>query len=107
MAYLVRDFVDLQDRVSLDHMIEQLVAARDALPDGAEDAMVRMHGDDVFGRNVAMAARVAAKADGGQILVSSAVRDALDDCDDLAIEASRDTELKGFSGTHTLYAVTA
>lgn len=52
MAYLVRDFVDLQDRVSLDHMIEQLVAARDALPEGAEDAMVRMHGDDVFGRRL-------------------------------------------------------
>jgi len=66
-----------------------------------------LRGDDVFGRNVAMAARVAAQADGGQILVSSAVRDALDDCDDLVIDASHETELKGFSGTHTLYEVTA
>lgn len=67
-----------------------------------------LRGDDVFGRNVAMAARVAAQADGGQILVSSAVRDALgEDCDDLVIEPDRDTELKGFSGTHTLYSVTA
>ena len=32
-------------------------------------------GDDLFGRNVAMAARVAAEADGGQTLVSEAVRD--------------------------------
>src|SRR5262245_32464416 len=33
-------------------------------------------GDDLFGRNVAMAARVAAEADGGQTLVSEPVRDA-------------------------------
>lgn len=34
-------------------------------------------GDDLFGRNVAMAARVAAQAAGGEILVSQPVRDAL------------------------------
>ncbi|MEW5808332.1 MAG: adenylate/guanylate cyclase domain-containing protein [Actinomycetota bacterium] len=90
-----------------------------SLPKGRNDIRVRigihtgksvLRGDDVFGRNVAMAARVAAQADGGQILVSSAVRDAIDDsedCDDLTIERDRDVELKGFSGTHTLYAVTA
>ena len=38
-------------------------------------------GDDLFGRNVAMAARVAAQAVGGQILVSQPVRDALRDRD--------------------------
>ena len=32
-------------------------------------------GDDLFGRNVAMAARVAGQADGGEILVSESVRD--------------------------------
>ncbi len=36
-------------------------------------------GDDLFGRNVAMAARVAAQADGGEILVSEVVRDAVSD----------------------------
>src|SRR6201990_1584018 len=34
-------------------------------------------GDDLFGRNVAMAARVAAQATGGEVLVSQSVRDAL------------------------------
>ncbi|MGH3674681.1 MAG: adenylate/guanylate cyclase domain-containing protein, partial [Mycobacterium sp.] len=34
-------------------------------------------GDDLFGRNVAMAARVAAQADGGQTLVSEPVRDSV------------------------------
>lgn len=52
MAHLVRDFVDLQDRVSLDDMIAQLTAARAALPADVADATVRMHGDDVFGRRL-------------------------------------------------------
>lgn len=62
-------------------------------------------GDDLFGRNVAMAARVAAQADGGEVLVSSAVHDALTDQDGIAFDDGRDAELKGFSGTHRLYAV--
>jgi class 3 adenylate cyclase len=62
-------------------------------------------GDDLFGRNVAMAARVAAAADGGEILISESVRDALGD--DVAVDEGRDVELKGFNGIHRLYAVTA
>jgi len=62
-------------------------------------------GDDLFGRNVAMAARVAAEADGGQTLVSEAVRDALGEIDDITFDDGRDVELKGFTGKHRLYAV--
>jgi adenylate cyclase len=63
-------------------------------------------GDDLFGRNVAMAARVAAAADGGEILVSEAVRDACGDASEgISFDDGRDLELKGFSGTHRLYAV--
>lgn len=64
-------------------------------------------GDDLFGRNVAMAARVAAQAVGGQILVSEPVREALRDCDDIRFYEGRDVELKGFSGSHRLFAVSA
>jgi class 3 adenylate cyclase len=64
-------------------------------------------GDDLFGRNVAMAARVAAEAVGGQILVSEPVRSALRDCDDIAFDEGREVELKGFSGSHRLFAVQA
>jgi class 3 adenylate cyclase len=60
-------------------------------------------GDDLFGRNVAMAARVAGQADGGEILVSEPVRTAVGDRQ--AFDEGRDAELKGFSGTHRLYAV--
>ena len=66
-----------------------------------------LRGDDVFGRNVAMAARVAGQAEGGEILVSEAVRDAVSGCDDIVVDNGRDAELKGFTGSHTLYAVTA
>ena len=62
-------------------------------------------GDDLFGRNVALAARVAAQAVGGQILVSEPVRDAVDACDDIRFDVGRDVELKGFSGSHRLFAV--
>ncbi|OSC23983.1 adenylate/guanylate cyclase domain-containing protein [Mycobacterium vulneris] len=62
-------------------------------------------GDDLFGRNVAMAARVAAQAVGGQILVSQPVRDALSDSDGIRFDDGRNVELKGFSGTYRLFAV--
>ena len=62
-------------------------------------------GDDLFGRNVAMAARVAAHADGGQTLVSESVRESVGDQDDLGFDDGRDVELKGFTGKHRLYAV--
>jgi class 3 adenylate cyclase len=54
-----------------------------------------------------MAARVAAEACGGEVLVSDAVRSALRDCGDLEFDGGRDAELKGFAGTHRLYAVAA
>ena len=65
-------------------------------------------GDDLFGRNVAMAARVAGEAEGGEVLVSESVRDAVEQAgDDVAFDEGRDVALKGFSGTHRLYAVLA
>ena len=64
-----------------------------------------LRGDDVFGRNVAMAARVASQADGGEILVSESVRTAVGD--QQSFDQGRDAELKGFTGTHRLYAVAA
>ncbi len=61
-------------------------------------------GDDLFGRNVALAARVAAHADGGQTLVSEPVRDAIAG-EDISFDDGNDVELKGFAGQHRLYAV--
>ena len=63
---------------------------------------------DYFGTNVAMAARVAAMAGGGEILVSDRVRQALrdaEDADDVVLVDARETELKGLPGTHRLWQV--
>jgi adenylate cyclase len=60
-------------------------------------------GDDLFGRNVAMAARVAAEADGGEVLISETVREAVGE--EVVVSAPREVELKGFRGTHRLYPV--
>jgi len=60
---------------------------------------------DLFGRNVALAARIAAEAEGGEILVSEPVRDALGTNDGFVVDAGRDVELKGLSGSHRLFAV--
>lgn len=63
-------------------------------------------GGDWFGRNVAKAARVAALAEGGQILASDEVRAALEDEQaTVRLEAAGEHELKGLDGTHVLWAV--
>jgi class 3 adenylate cyclase len=62
-------------------------------------------GDDLFGRNVAMAARVTGQADGGEILVSESVRAAIDGLPDIELCAPVEVELKGLQGSHNLYPV--
>lgn len=47
------------------------------------------HGDDLFSRNVAMTARVAGQAVGGQILVGEPVHDAVSDCADIRFGSYR------------------
>jgi adenylate cyclase len=60
---------------------------------------------DLFGKNVAMAARVASQARGGEILVSDDVRKALRDVEDIVLVEERETELKGIPGVHRLWEV--
>jgi class 3 adenylate cyclase len=60
---------------------------------------------DLFGRNVAYAARVAAEADGGEILVSEDVRERLGDDDGMSFSGPRSVELKGLEGEHAVFAV--
>jgi class 3 adenylate cyclase len=62
-------------------------------------------GDDLFGRNVALAARIADQAEGGEILVSESLREAIDGVPGIDLCAPREAELKGLQGIHALYAV--
>ncbi|MDA4103908.1 adenylate/guanylate cyclase domain-containing protein [Mycolicibacterium monacense] len=62
-------------------------------------------GDDLFGLDVATAARVADLADGGQILVSEALRGAVGEDAGIDFGTRRDVELKGLPAPQTVYAV--
>ena len=62
-------------------------------------------GDDLFGRNVAMAARIADLAAGGEILVSDEVREAVAGADGIAFDAPVEVELKGLRGTQSVSSV--
>jgi class 3 adenylate cyclase len=58
--------------------------------------------DDFFGRTVIVGARIASEAQAGEILVSDAVRRA---APEFAFRASRDVNLKGLSGAHTVHSL--
>ena len=83
-------------------------------PDRWQDIKVRMgihmgpsvrRGDDLFGLNVAMAARIAGHADGGEILVSDVVRDAVGRADGIFVTAPEVVEFKGFTGTYEVFPI--
>lgn len=70
---------------------------------GIHTGQVVARDGDYFGRNVAMAARVANLARGGEVLASDAVREALDD-DAAVVLVERDAvELKGLAGEHVVW----
>jgi eukaryotic-like serine/threonine-protein kinase len=71
---------------------------------GLHTGEVVKEGGDFFGRNVALAARVAGAAQGGEILVSSLVKE-LADTGDIDFGTGREVELKGFSGTRRVHEV--
>ncbi|MCZ4500158.1 MAG: hypothetical protein JWQ74_2713 [Marmoricola sp.] len=58
---------------------------------------------DYFGQNVALAARVAAQAQGGEILVTGGIAEAMDDL--FTFTPAEAVELKGFDGEHELWFV--
>ncbi|MDP9238936.1 MAG: protein kinase [Chloroflexota bacterium] len=64
-------------------------------------------GDDFYGKNVILASRVAGKAVGGEILVSSLLRQLVESSVGAGtFSEPREVELKGLSGAHTVYAIT-
>ena len=60
---------------------------------------------DLYGRNVAFAARVAGEAEGGEILASAEVCEAIGDGDGIEFGRAREVALKGIPGEHRLMAV--
>jgi len=58
--------------------------------------------DDFYGRAVIVAARIAAQARGGQILVSAAMKAVALEAGEFSFEGSRKLRLKGLAGEHEL-----
>jgi class 3 adenylate cyclase len=71
---------------------------------GLHAGEVIKEGEDFFGRNVIMAARVASQAHGGEILASGVVK-ALVAGSDVTWGELRTVELKGLSGDHEIWPV--
>ena len=53
MSRRVKDFIEVRDCSSLETLIEKLIEVRDSLP-AASEAVVKMRGDDVFGRQLSI-----------------------------------------------------
>jgi hypothetical protein len=53
MSRRVKDFIEVRDVASLDALIERLVELRATLPEDAQPE-VKLRGDDVFGRHIAI-----------------------------------------------------
>jgi class 3 adenylate cyclase/tetratricopeptide (TPR) repeat protein len=60
---------------------------------------------DFFGKAVILAARIAALAEGGQILVSSTLHDVAGSAGDLRFEPVGEKQLKGLAGTHRIFEI--
>ena len=71
---------------------------------GLHAGEVIKEGEDFFGRNVIMAARVASQANGGEILASAVLKSLLSGSD-VTWGGSRTVALKGLSGEHEIWAV--
>jgi class 3 adenylate cyclase len=71
---------------------------------GAHKGSAVRRDGDLFGRNVAYAARVASQAEGGEILVSDALLNALLE-DEVTVLETREADLKGIPGTQSLHAI--
>ena len=72
---------------------------------GLHTGEVLKNADDFFGKHVILASRIAGKARGGEILVSSLLRELTESGGDIRFGAGRDVELKGLSGHHRVHEV--
>ena len=73
---------------------------------GLHTGEVLKDADDFFGKHVILASRIANQAQGGQILVSSLLKQLTESAGDVAFGAAREVELKGLAGTYGVHEVT-
>jgi class 3 adenylate cyclase len=109
-------FPDAREALACAVAIQRELSSSDAPDDERVRVRMGMHtGEaireegDFFGRSVILAARIAAQAGGGEILVSEALKEHAEgpgedgEADGFDFGAQRDLELKGLAGTHRVY----
>jgi class 3 adenylate cyclase len=72
---------------------------------GLHTGEVVKEAEDFFGTNVALAARIASVAQGGEILVSGLLKDLLESSGDVEFGPPREVELKGVSGPRRVHEI--
>lgn len=72
---------------------------------GLHSGFMIQDGVDYFGRNVILAARIADRARGGEILISDQLRDFVEATGELHLQPAQELSLKGLSGTHSVHPV--
>jgi class 3 adenylate cyclase len=76
-----------------------------ALRLGLHSGFVISETDQLLGRNVVLAARIAGRAKGGEILVSASLKQYTERDPSFAFESRGEVHFKGLLGEHELYAV--
>ena len=61
--------------------------------------------EDFYGRHVVLASRIADEAQGGEILVSSLLKELTESAGDIRFGEGREVELKGLSGGQRVFIV--
>jgi class 3 adenylate cyclase len=89
-----------------------LAAHRERHPDQPIRVRIGLHTgeaikdhDDFFGKNVILAARIGAQANGDEILVSSLLKQLVESTGELTFDAGREIELKGLTGSYEVFPV--
>jgi len=72
---------------------------------GLHTGTVIMGGEEMYGRNVVLGARIADRARGGEIMVSSAVKEYTETDPGFSFEERGEHRFKGVLGEHQVYAV--
>jgi class 3 adenylate cyclase len=72
---------------------------------GLHSGFVIQEEEDFFGRNVVLGSRIADLAQGGEILVSTAVKDYVETDPSLELERHGEHHFKGVLGEHRVYSV--
>ncbi|MDP2674150.1 MAG: protein kinase [Dehalococcoidia bacterium] len=92
--------------------IQQALAAHNEMAKEPVKVRIGLHtgeaikeGDDFFGKHVNLAARVAGQAAGGEILVSSLLKELTESAGEFTFGDGRAVGLKGISGRHRLFEV--